>query len=381
MKFGTNQHADPDDFFSDTRMGFGDHLEDLRLHLWRAIAGFLIALVAGFAVGRPVLQFISAPVKAELKAYWDKYDKRKHKEVQDGLDQGSLGPGRAISIVIRVDGDKLKQDLGIKTDGASQPVLDVLPSVHRILHNLDLDDWVDSKHVSGGRYVLIQGDVVNSVALADGIRQNNEAIGARKEGMSTLNVQEAFMVYVKVSIVTGLVLASPWIFYQIWAFVAAGLYPHEKRYVNVFLPVSIGLFLAGVFLCEFVVIPRAVGALLWFNEWLQLEPDLRLNEWLSFAIFMPLIFGVSFQTPLVMLFLERINIFTVETFRAKRRIAWFGLAVIAAVITPATDAYTMLFLWVPMSLLYELGILMCVYWPKPPAFDVEVPESEELIEV
>jgi sec-independent protein translocase protein TatC len=381
MKFGTNQHADPEDFFSDTRMGFGDHLEDLRLHMWRAIAGFLIALVAGFAVGRAVLAFISAPVKAELKAYWDRYDKRKHKEVLDGLDQGSVGPGRAVPITIRVDADKFKQDMGIKTDGASQPVLDVLPLAHRILHNLDLDDWVDSKHVSGGRYVLIQGDVVNSVALADGIRQNNEPIGARKEGMSTLNVQEAFMVYVKVSIVTGFVLASPWIFYQIWAFVAAGLYPHEKHYVNVFLPVSIGLFLAGVFLCEFVVIPRAVGALLWFNEWLQLEPDLRLNEWLSFAILMPLIFGVSFQTPLVMLFLERINIFTVEMFRAKRRIAWFGLAVIAAVITPATDAYTMLFLWVPMSLLYELGILMCVYWPKPPAFDVEVPESEELIEV
>src|SRR5439155_12176307 len=123
----------------------------------------------------------------------------------------------------------------------------------------------------------------------------------RPATLTTLSISEGFMVYFKVSLLCGLVLASPWVFYQIWAFIAAGLYPHEKRYVHVYLPFSLGLFLVGVLICEFLVMPKAVEALLWFNEWIGLEPDMRLNEWLGFAIWMPVIFGLSFQTPLAML--------------------------------------------------------------------------------
>jgi sec-independent protein translocase protein TatC len=197
---------------------------------------------------------------------------------------------------------------------------------------------------------------------------------------STLNVQEAFMVWFKVCAMCGIVLGSPWIFWQIWMFVAAGLYPNEKRLVHVYLPVSLGLFLAGVVVCEWAVIPKAIAALLWFNEWMGLKPDMRLNEWLGFAIFMPLIFGVSFQTPLVMLFLAKLGIMDADTFRRKRKIAWFGMAVFAAVITPSTDALSMLFLWVPMSMLFELGIFL-IRFQHERTPDVEVPESEELIEV
>ena len=94
---------------------------------------------------------------------------------------------------------------------------------------------------------------------------------------TTLNVQEAFMVWFKVCMVAGVVLGSPWIFWQIWMFVAAGLYPSEKRLVHVYLPVSLCV-LIGVVVCEWLVIPRAIEALLWFNEWMGLKPDMRLNE-------------------------------------------------------------------------------------------------------
>src|SRR5262249_46423901 len=84
--------------------------------------------------------------------------------------------------------------------------------------------------------------------------------------ISTMSVMEAFMVYVKVCVVAGIVIGSPWIFWQLWSFVAAGLYPHEKKYVNYYLPFSLALFLAGVVVCELVVIPQAVRVLLEFNE-------------------------------------------------------------------------------------------------------------------
>src|SRR5262249_57292693 len=102
---------------------------------------------------------------------------------------------------------------------------------------------------------------------------------------------------------------------------------HEKKYVHKYLPISLGLFLAGVLLCQFMVIPKAIEALLWFNEWLGLEPDLRLNEWLSFALLLPLVFGLSFQTTMVMLFLAKLGILDADSFRKKRRIAWFVMAI------------------------------------------------------
>jgi sec-independent protein translocase protein TatC len=381
MLFGSsNGQPDPDDYFADTRMSFGDHLEELRTHLWRAIWGFGVALIFGFVLGSSVLRFIAAPVEAELGKYWDRYYQRKNKEVLEKVGKGEIAKGRPMQLEIRIPKRQLLKELGVEPKDEKPPAFNILPGMMPLFRKLEVDDWIDRENLPKDYYVEFTAEVENPLEVASRVVQESPVVG-RRPTLSTLNVQEAFMVYFKVSMVTGLVLASPWIFFQIWSFIAAGLYPHEKRYVNVFLPVSIGLFLAGVFVCEFFVIPKAVEALLWFNEWLELEPDFRLNEWLGFAVFMPLVFGISFQTPLVMLFVERIGVLTVDQFRKARRIAWFVMAVFAAVITPSTDALSMLFLWVPMSLLYEMGILMCILSPKRPTFDLDVPESEELIEV
>ena len=170
--------------------------------------------------------------------------------------------------------------------------------------------------------------------------------------------QEGMVVYFKVTLLCAVVLSCPLSFYHIWAFIAAGLYPHERRYVNKFLPSSVCLFLAGVLLCQFIVLPGTVKALLAFNEYIDVDPDLRLNEWLSFAIMMPIVFGISFQTPLVMFVLNRLRIFTAQAYLNKWRIAMFVLAVFSAVITPSPDAVTMLYLFVPMFGLYLLGVAL-----------------------
>src|SRR5207248_5869408 len=107
---------------------------------------------------------------------------------------------------------------------------------------------------------------------------------------------------------------------------------------------------------------------------------LRLNEWLGFAIFMPLVFGISFQTPLVMLFLAKLGVMDADAFRKKRRYIWFFMAVFAAIITPSVDAVSMLLLWVPMSLLFELGIFMIKMSPRPELVE-DTSETDELIEV
>jgi sec-independent protein translocase protein TatC len=184
--------------------------------------------------------------------------------------------------------------------------------------------------------------------------------------ITTLSAQEAFGLYVKAALLVGVVLAAPWIFYQLWTFVAAGLYPHEKRYVHFFLPVSTGLFLAGVFLAFFFVFDFVLDYLLQFNDWLGLDPDPRITDWMGFVLILPIAFGIGFQLPLVMLFLERIGVVDVATYVSQWRLAVVIIFVASAILTPA-DPYSMLFLAVPLCLLYLGGMAICRWLPSPNA--------------
>jgi sec-independent protein translocase protein TatC len=358
-----NRDVDPDDFFAETRMSFGDHIEDLRTHLWRALKGFFFACIIGFAIGKHVLAFIASPVEEQLQAFYDRRLKETMRKLEEGTDKTvQRANQRTDWIPVAFPADQMRdlfKDGVDKANGHPKPP-DEAPMVTL---------WM--------RYL----SPVEAVASL----QKAQYVVGKRPALTTLSVQEAFMVYIKVSLVTGFVLGAPWIFYQIWSFIAVGLYPHEKRLVNVYMPFSIGLFIFGVLLCEFFVIPRAIEALLWFNEWIGLEPDLRLSEWLGFAIMMPLIFGISFQMPLAMLFIYRIGLMSVATFREKRRIIWFLMAVFAALITPSTDPWSMIMLWAPLCLLFELGIYLCALYPQPPSYwdkeDVDDRDWEEVIEV
>jgi sec-independent protein translocase protein TatC len=203
----------------------------------------------------------------------------------------------------------------------------------------------------------------------EGLLQNRQYI-------STLSVQEGFVIYFKVSILCAIILAMPFMLYQFWAFVGAGLYPHEKQYVYSLFGPSVALFVIGILMCQFLVLPGAVKALLGFNEWLGFDPDIRLREWLGLAIILPLVFGISFQTPLVMVALNRIGIFSAQDYLSKWRQACMILAVFAAVITPTPDAVTMLYLFVPLFGLYMLGIGICFLYPGR----IQEPEPTESAE-
>jgi sec-independent protein translocase protein TatC len=345
-------HADPEDLFAETRMSFGDHIEVLRLHLVRALVGFFLGLVVSLFFGQYVVRFIGAPVERELYAFFNKRAARIADRLQSGdAQEAQLNVDREIPV--RIDRRELAKALGLK-----EPLGEAGGA----------DDWVS---------IPLR---IPPLQLVLATHEAQRLVG-RPPLLATMNIMEAFMVYFKVSMVCGLIISSPWVFWQLWSFIAAGLYPHEKKYVNVYLPVSLGLFLAGIVLCEWKVIPTAISVMLEFNDWLNLEPDLRLNEWLSFAILLPLVFGISFQTPLVMMFLAKFGIIPVETFRRKRRIAYFVLIILTVVIIPTVDAFTCLLLWVPLCALYELGIWMAKFGTRSHGLDMDVPEPEEMVEV
>jgi sec-independent protein translocase protein TatC len=180
----------------------------------------------------------------------------------------------------------------------------------------------------------------------------------------SLGQTEGFSTYIKASLIFGAVISAPWVFYQLWSFVASGLYRHERYYVRVYLPFSVLLFLAGASLAFCFVFQPVLRFLLNFNGMLGINPNPRITDWLNFVLLVPLCFGISFQLPLVMLFLERIGVFTVKAYFSKWRIAVLAIALLSAMLAPSPDPWSMSLLAVPLTFLYFGGIYLCKYMPR-----------------
>jgi sec-independent protein translocase protein TatC len=328
------------DLFSEEQsmatMSFGEHIEELRVRLILALIGLFVGVIVVFIppldIGWRVMKKMEEPAKVALDDFYRAEYAKKAKLAED--DKSADHPDGAVTRQL-------------------QAVVDARPFATELKKIFPALELPESSSLDGKQIKLpIQFFSSDVIRLVEGSTVQID------QSLVSLAPLETITIFFMVCLVSGLVLASPWVFYQAWAFVAAGLYRHERSYVKKYLPFSLGLFLAGVFLCFFFVLPITLSFLLQFNVWLGVAPTLRLSEWMGFATILPLIFGLAFQTPLVMLFLERISVFSVDDFRAKRKMAILVITVAAAVLTPGQDPFSMLLLAVPMILLYELGILL-----------------------
>jgi sec-independent protein translocase protein TatC len=376
----------PDDIFKDTRMSFGDHIEELRYRMLTGLKWLVVFLIAGFildgigqaignpriGIGKPMTVEITEPVKQQVN---DFYNRRIEKARNEKLAEFT----KSTPEVVQRIKNKLAENnnnISVLTSEERRLLLGAPEEMPVELPTEAFEGLFGPANADAPRTIAFNLQVYP--AFVNYMSEKGEGLLETKQHLSSLSVQEPFVVYFKVQILCGIVLASPFLFYQFWAFVGAGLYPHEKKYVYMMFAPSLLLFIGGVILCQFVVLPGAVKALLLFNEWLGFDPDIRLNEWLGLAIILPLVFGISFQTPLVMIFLNRIGIFTAEDYLSKWRHACMVLAVFAAVITPTPDVITMMYLFGPMFGLYLVGIAICHYFPGVIEEDEEAEEAEEV---
>lgn len=308
-------------------MSFGDHIEELRRHLILALLGLVVGVVITFipplSLGWRVMHQMQDPAQRALDRF---YTEQAQKRAAAANAAREMQPFH-----VQVPAHEL-----------ARAVVDLFP-------NLQAPDGGSLK----GKTIPLQLDFPRSEQILN-IQNNIE----KHNALISLGPLETMSIFFFVCLVTGLVVASPWVFWQLWMFIAAGLYRHERDYVMKFLPFSLGLFLAGVALCFFAVLPVTLDFLLQFNVWLGVEPTLRISEWMGFATLLPLIFGICFQTPLVMLIIERIGVVSAEEMRAKRSYAIIIMVVAAAIITPTQDPFSLLLLAVPMILLYELGLFL-----------------------
>ncbi|HEY4805348.1 MAG TPA: twin-arginine translocase subunit TatC [Paraburkholderia sp.] len=174
--------------------------------------------------------------------------------------------------------------------------------------------------------------------------------------MIVTDVTGSFFVPMKVTMLVAFVIALPFVLYQIWAFVAPGLYQHEKKLVVPLVASSYTLFLCGMAFAYFVVFPTIFRVMAHYNAPLGAEMTTDIDNYLSFVLTMFIAFGVTFEVPIVVVLLVRMGVLTVKKLREIRPYVIVGAFIVAAVVTPP-DVFSQLILALPLIILYEAGII------------------------
>lgn len=169
-------------------------------------------------------------------------------------------------------------------------------------------------------------------------------------------IGEGFTVALELAVVVGIAVSSPIVLYQLWGFIAPGLTRRERRYAAPFTFLGVALFFIGAAI-GFVVLRYPVQWLLLFGQ-SRFDPLIDAGSYFGFVAFFLLAFGVVFELPLVLTFLSLVGIVSSRLLRQKRKYAWFGLWVLATVITPGADPYSPIIIGVAMTALYELSIVL-----------------------
>lgn len=183
-----------------------------------------------------------------------------------------------------------------------------------------------------------------------------------------LDPTEYVVTFLKITFYIGIGLAMPILVYQLIRFLAPGLTKRERRYVYGTLPFVLLCFAGGVFFSSLVAIPNMFKFLLEVSAG-KVRNDLRIESVLGFFTSLSLWTGVFFEMPVVMFVLASLNIVTFQTLRRIRRYAAVGLMIVAAVITPTPDALSMIIVWAPMYILFEVGLILAWFagrWRRKP---------------
>jgi sec-independent protein translocase protein TatC len=174
---------------------------------------------------------------------------------------------------------------------------------------------------------------------------------------------DALNLYLQVSLIGGAILASPFILYQVWLFIAPGLYQKERRFVVPFMAATVGLFLAGASFGYFYVLPGALKILI-LDFGKRFNPIVTIEEYTGFFLSIILGLGISFELPILIFFLALFGIVSPQFLWKNIRYAILAVFLVAAIITPSPDPWTMCIYAIPMLALYMIGIGVA-WWVHP----------------
>jgi sec-independent protein translocase protein TatC len=328
-----------------TRMTLGEHLEELRVRLIRGCVALVVIFSVSWFFKEQVAEIVLAPAQEKAIPWLNEliFERAIEELVEEGLP----------------DEEQLAD---VFTEG---PWLEELTARLAEVEQAAAQD--ESRREAGGLPTLeeltavFQEGIVKPRHLENGIRNQ-----LRSDAFAG-----GFVFFLKVCFYAALFLGGPFLIWQMWAFIAAGLYRNEKGYVYRYAPFSMALFLSGVVFGYLYMVPYAQYFLAEMGIG-TFHYDFRLELYLSFFTKLSLGLGIVFQLPILMLGLTRAGITEPQHFSRYRGHFWIGALVVAAILTPP-DPYTQMMMAGPMALLYELGLLLARIGYRRAKAGAEVP--------
>lgn len=184
-----------------------------------------------------------------------------------------------------------------------------------------------------------------------------DILPAENQKLYFTGIADKFFIYLKVSIIAAIALASPYLFYQIWWFIAPGLKPAERKFAGPFVLFATTTFLMGVAFAYYLVIPYGYKFLIEFASDSDHQAMITIGEYFSLTLKLILAIGLVFEVPVLLVLLGKLGIIDAKILAKNRRFAFVVSSIIAAIATPSPDAFTMILVLVPLYLLYEVSII------------------------
>ncbi len=353
---------------------FLEHLEDLRIMITRVVITLVISMIFCFMFQEQLMQILRAPAEKVI------YVKQ-----QETMPDEAKHPGIKVPTVEEWDEAKkveytaagLDQEQRVKFYNAlAKPDMEFhARSVALLRAAKALPEEKREAFVKGLGLDAAMGKQI--FALMESDPDVDITSGSNIRMMSALKPTETFMLSMKLAFFAGIVLAFPLLLMFLLQFVLPGLHEAERKILWPAMAIGFGLFLAGVLFAYFFVLPRA---LLFFYEWsgdLGVSNDWRIGEYITFATQFTLLFGLSFELPVVVMVLVKLGLLTYETMARTRTYAIVAIYIAAAVITPTPDIMTLNLMALPMLFLYEICIWLA-WFDRKKAREEEAMEEEQL---
>jgi Tat protein translocase TatC len=338
----------------DEEKPFLEHLDDLRTMLVRIFTTLIIAVIATFVFNQQLLQIIMIPYKWGMEMA---EEARKEMEAAE-----------------KKDAPKTE---AVKTDAdtpAPAPTTAAAPESGTTIINIHF--WVP-----GSNAPLVQTQTSPSTAAtvpaetpkpappaispeAESLMERLNRIANTYEMPGTRTPQEGFMVCVNVALIAAVILSFPLLLLFLLQFILPGLRDNEKKTLFPALAIGFGLFLTGVCFSYFAVLPRALGFFAEWNHQHGIKNTWMLGDYVTFATRFVLIFGVSFELPVVVMALVKLDFLGYKVMKTTRKHAIIAIAVFSAIITPTQDVLTLLLLAGPLYVLYEMCIWLAYFMEK-----------------
>ncbi|HEX6186119.1 MAG TPA: twin-arginine translocase subunit TatC [Pyrinomonadaceae bacterium] len=331
------------------QMSFLEHLDELRRRIIRSVAFILVALVACWFVSKPIYNFLSAPVNRALA------EAAQRPVPLQGLTDGvqilplrDVKEGDAGRFVFA---ETTKLGLSVIPPGTSVAA--------RVARGPDgqLGVYTDEP-VFAGSSVIPKG-----VRLPADFAGLDRRLPNEEDKLVVRTAVEPFSLYLQVSLYAAICLSMPFLLYQVWAFIAPGLYPHERGWALPFVAMSSLSFIGGAAFAYYILFPPAVTYLLGLGDNFRLF--LNASDYFDFIILVLLAMGVVFQMPAVTYVLSRIGLVNARFLISHWRVSSIVILVAAAVLSPTSDVPNMMLFAAPMVVLYLISVLIAWMFSRP----------------